>query len=83
MEKRTIPEWTLADRCRKARSVAGLGQGELAARVQVSRNTIANYENARISRPGPLTLTAWAEVCGVDRDWLVNGDSAHELAAAS
>ena len=65
------PRWTLGDRLRKAREFAGLEQGELAARIGISRGTVSNYELGRGQRPPKLiVLRAWAHECGVPFDWL-------------
>ena len=66
------PHWTLGDRLRKAREFAGLEQGELAARIGISRSTVSNYELGRGQRPPKLiVLRAWAHESGVPFDWLV------------
>lgn len=73
--ERRRPPFGQPDRLLKAREVAGLEQAELAAALDVSRQTISNYERG-ISRPRRLQLREWALVCGVDLDWLVEGDPA-------
>jgi len=72
-ETGTRPEWTLADRLRKAREVAGLHQHELAAELGISSTSIGNYEAGR-SRPRRPVLTVWALRCGVPLSWLLEGD---------
>ncbi len=67
------PDFTLADRLRKAREFAGLEQNELAALTHISRNTIGNYEGGKV-RPKMSYLMLWAQVCGVDLDWLCGDD---------
>lgn len=67
------PEFTLADRLRKAREFAGFDQRELAARICVSRTAIVNAENGH-STPRAITLAAWAEATGVALAWLQGGD---------
>lgn len=68
----TVPNWTLGDRLRKAREHAGFEQGELAARIGISRNTVGNYELDRGQRgPKMLVLRAWAHECDVPLDWLL------------
>lgn len=68
------PAFTLADRLRKAREYAGLEQNELAAQTHISRNTIGNYEGGKV-RPKMAYLVLWAQVCGVDLDWLCGDDA--------
>lgn len=71
-----IPEWTIADRLRKAREHAQLEQRELAADLGISRNTVNNYEHARHSPRRPVVL-AWGIRCGVDVGWLWTGEAGH------
>lgn len=67
-----VPEWTIADRLRKAREVSELEQEQFAAEIGVSRGTISNYEKGKVS-PRLIVLRAWALRCGVDLAWLVTG----------
>lgn len=67
------PEFDLADRCRKARTVADLSQQELADRTGISVRTITRYEKRATSNPSKLVLRQWAFACGVDYDWLRTG----------
>lgn len=64
-----VPEFTLGDRLRKAREIAGLSQAELAAEIGISRNSVVNYESQtkRIPRP---SLVSWALRTHVDLGWL-------------
>ncbi len=67
-----VPTWTLGDRLRKARELAGMDQDELARRVGISRGTVSNYELGRGVRPPKVVvLRAWANECGVPYGWLV------------
>jgi transcriptional regulator with XRE-family HTH domain len=68
-----VPEWTLADRLRKARLHAGLEQAELAAQTGISRATIVNYENGHTT-PGRPALILWALCTGVALPWLSVGE---------
>ncbi|MBN9326555.1 helix-turn-helix transcriptional regulator [Cellulomonas sp. 73-145] len=69
-----IPEWTLADRLRKAREAAGISTADFATDLGVSRNTITNYERGHVSpRRGALRL--WALRTGVPLVWLETGAS--------
>lgn len=65
-------EWDYADRLRKAREVAGYNQGEMARALNISRQSVVNYER-RNTEPLPLIREKWAEVCGVSEEWLVSG----------
>lgn len=68
-----VPLWTLTDRVRKAREHAGLSQEELADVLQVARSTIGNWESGRTT-PSWRDATLLADVCRVDRQWLI-GDA--------
>jgi transcriptional regulator with XRE-family HTH domain len=67
-----VPEFTVADRLRKARETAGLDQSEFAARAEISRTTIINYEHGR-RVPRAVYLRAWSIASGVDLRWLTTG----------
>jgi len=67
-----VPEWTLADRLRKAREYAGLYQSDMADEIEVARRSIGNWESG-VSRPRRPILIAWALRCGVDYSWLATG----------
>lgn len=68
----TVPEWDVTDRLRKALKHAGLGPGDMAAELGVSRNTVTNYLNGHTRIPGPA-LRLWAMRTGVPREWLETG----------
>lgn len=69
-----IPEWTLGDRLRKARSLTGMSVREFAEHIGVSHGTITNAEHdARGVRP--ITMKAWALATGVSIEWLETGAS--------
>ena len=68
----TIPEFTVADRLRKARECAGLDQSEFARVAEISRTTVINYEHGR-RVPRAVYLRAWSIASGVDLSWLVTG----------
>jgi transcriptional regulator with XRE-family HTH domain len=77
-----IPEFTVADRLRKARELTGLDQSEFAARAGFSRTTVVNYElGHRV--PRALYLRAWATASGVDATWLETGMAPSEDGADS
>ena len=71
MQYGRIPEWTIADRLKKARETAGLEQAELARIIESSRNTISSYESNNYTRTRRrATLRLWAWACGVDPQWI-------------
>jgi transcriptional regulator with XRE-family HTH domain len=73
------PAWTLGDRLRKARECAGIGSGQMARTLHVSRNSITNYERREtvedVSYP---VLIAWSSVTGVPLDWLLGTTDSDE-----
>jgi transcriptional regulator with XRE-family HTH domain len=71
----SVPEFTLGDRLRKAREVAGLDQSEFARVADISRTTVINYEHGK-RQPRPVYLRAWSIATGVDLRWLVTGHAA-------
>lgn len=68
-----VPEFTQADRLRKARELTGLDQTQFAERAGISRQTVSNYEGG-LREPRGLYLRAWAEATGVDMHWLQTGE---------
>ena len=69
-----IPEWTLADRLRKAREHVELGKVEFADEIGVARNTVSSAENGR-HRPSKLVVKAWAMRTGVPYEWIMTGQA--------
>jgi transcriptional regulator with XRE-family HTH domain len=68
-----VPEWTLGDRLRKAREVAGIRQDEIAERLGVSPATISNWETGtRHARGGEINMVGrWARETRVSEAWLL------------
>ena len=64
-----VPEWTLADRLRKARELAGYSQAELATVTGISRQSINSYETGR-TVPRRPQLVMWSTACHVPYEWL-------------
>jgi transcriptional regulator with XRE-family HTH domain len=67
-----IPEFSTADRLRKARQFAGLTPEELAERIGVTPRTVYNYETGKATRPAALKL--WALATGVPFQWIETGE---------
>lgn len=67
-----IPEFTMADRLRKARESTGLDRQAFAEQLGVSRNTVTSAESGK-RRPMPLVLRAWADYTGVPAEWIQTG----------
>jgi len=68
-----VPQWTLPDRLRKAREVAGLNQSELGAVTGISRRSVSSYESGEATPRRPV-LIAWAMATGVPLSWLEGDD---------
>lgn len=68
-----IPEWTVADRLRKARESAGLSQADLAELTGISRRTISSYEQG--STPKRTNVLAWAMATGYPYTWITDGST--------
>lgn len=72
-----VPEWSLGDRLRKARSLTGMTVSEFAEAIGVSDRTINNAEgDKRAVRK--ITLNAWAMATGVSLEWLETGIAGSE-----
>lgn len=69
-----VPNWTIADRVRKAREFAGLKQLELAESVGMARTSLARIEQGK-SSPRRTTLIAISFATGVSLEWLENGET--------
>ncbi|WP_096359409.1 helix-turn-helix domain-containing protein [Microbacterium sp. TPU 3598] len=69
------PTWTLVDRLRKSRLLAGLEQAQIADALGVARNTVSNWERGR-SEPSATYFVRWAHATGVTLDWLAEGVNA-------
>ena len=69
-----IPEWTTAERLRKARREAGMTPEDMALRLHVSAATVRNYEAGR-THPTYPTVVLWSTICGVDETWLAGHET--------
>jgi transcriptional regulator with XRE-family HTH domain len=69
------PQWDVADRMRKALRESRLGVAEMADYLGVSRTSISNWINGRVS-PSTQTLRLWALRTGVPYKWLSGSSSA-------
>lgn len=81
MTEPMVPTWTLGDRMRKARVMAGLEQADMAEQLGVSRPTISGWERDR-TEPRATQLLAWAEATGHNIEWLLGLRSRCFIAAA-
>lgn len=76
-----VPTFDKADRMRKALQAAGVGVSAMAAFLGVSRGSIGNWINGRIT-PSRQTLIAWSVRTGVPLSWLETGEVPAERVAA-
>lgn len=67
----TVPQWTIADRLRKARAVARMSQTDLANALGVARATVANWESERTS-PARGRLMDAAAATNTPPTWLMD-----------
>ena len=80
MRNAAVLQWTLGDRLRKAREVAGLTQGEVADGLRArgikcrGHSTVSMWETGTQPRNILTVIEAWAEVCDVPAEWLLVGD---------
>lgn len=66
---------------KEARKLAGLSQGELAAKIGVARNTLSGYENGQHD-PRSDVLKLIAAACGVTVDFLLGREGQKEKTPA-
>ena len=69
--------WTRGDRLRAARERMEGGpysQGEFAAMIGFSRNTVVRYEADAPGTSKPLVIIQWARATGFDYEWLQTGE---------
>lgn len=81
LNARIVPAFTIADRLRKAREIAGYEQGELATVSGISRGTISSAETGK-SLPHRSTLALWSAATGVSLEWIENGEAPSESEGA-
>lgn len=67
------PEFQIGDRMRKARRSTGATMAEIADVLNVSRQTIHDWENGR-RRPSKIAVFAYAAVTTSDFEWLWGED---------
>lgn len=81
-------EESLGDRIRQARerirmpNGRRMTQGELAAAVEVERNTVSRWENGDVQPNKPAQLLRLARVLRVPTDWLIGGSAAAPTGAS-
>ena len=64
---------TLSDRIRRARSLHGLSQNELASRLGVGRGTVTRWEHPSGNAPSTRHLIEIARCTGTQVEWLALG----------
>src|SRR5579862_107484 len=65
------PVWTLGDRLRKSREVAGMTREEMADRLGTTKASVWNWEND-VSKPRDVLATTqeWADLTQVEVEWI-------------
>ena len=77
-----VPQFTIGDRLRKAREFSGMDMNDLAAAIDIHRQTIARYESG-VARPKRYVLLSWSVATGVDLAWIQGPDNAAQQTATS
>ena len=67
------PAFSKGDRLRKARELTSMDAKAFAEALGLHRDSVRKYEATGEIRK--YVLTAWADLTGVDEEWLENGDS--------
>jgi transcriptional regulator with XRE-family HTH domain len=71
MNSSVVPQWTLADRLRKAREAAHLDQKDIAEALGVTQAAVSRWECGGKPRNVLAVVSAWAEATNVDQLWLL------------
>lgn len=71
MNRARIPQWTVGDRLRKAREVAGIGVEEMAIKVGRTRNSVTKYERSRTVDVN--MVRSYAALTDTPMEWLLTG----------
>ena len=69
-----LPVWGFSDKIRKARDIAGLGQKEFAARIDLNPSTLAAYETGRAAprfNDAPTLAKRLQLLTGIPADWFL------------
>ena len=69
-----IPTWTVGDRLRKARVMSNQTVAEFARQALCPEKTVNNYEADKVKHR-PLLIEKWADVTGVDIEWIKTGEA--------
>ena len=67
-----VPQWSVADRVRKARETSGLKQAELAESIGMARTSLARIEQGKVE-PRRTSLIAIAFATRVPLEWIEHG----------
>jgi DNA-binding XRE family transcriptional regulator len=66
-----VPVWTIGDRLRKSREMAGYTTEEMAELLGCGRRSLVRWENGAI--PKRMVITAWAHHTRVPLEWFEEG----------
>ena len=75
------PNWTLHERLRRARLLAGLEQADVAAALGVARATVSTWETGR-TEPSATSFMKFAQITGQPLDWFAESVNAETPASA-
>ena len=70
---RMVPQWTVADRLRKAREITGMTQTDFGSLMYLTRKQVGNVETG-VTKAGKELLIKWAMASNVDLEWLKTGE---------
>jgi DNA-binding transcriptional regulator YiaG len=70
----------LADRLAKSLRVSGISVGEMAAFLEVHRNTVSAWLNGR-AHPNPANMRLWAMKTELPYEWIRHGEWPGEVSA--
>lgn len=70
----------LGDRLAKSLRVSGVSKQEMAAFLEVDRNTVGNWIAGR-RHPSPANMRLWSQLTKVPYDWLRYGDESGQVGA--
>lgn len=74
---RVVPEWELCDRLTRSLRMVGLSSIEVAQFMGVTPTTVSRWINGR-TKPSRAVLMIWADMTGVDLEWLETGAVRHQ-----
>jgi transcriptional regulator with XRE-family HTH domain len=74
---RVVPDWELCDRLARSLRLLPLSHGEIAEVFGVNPTTVSRWLNGH-NKPSNVALMFWADMTGVDFEWLKTGEASPE-----